>query len=134
MTSEKMEKQIIKTKIAAAVETMKKLPLIESDHDAISAVGKVRDFWEARGLNENDLCAPPPDITSLRQLAEVMEWMEWLSNDEVLLVWRRGCGDQWKELMRRFNSGRTTVTDRWNTALTKIAIGIRLKAEQKKAL
>ena len=130
MTSDKHEKQVIRARISQAVETMRKLPLIESDHGAISTVGKVRIFWRSRGLDEKDLCAPPPDAKSIRQLEEVIEWMKWLSDDEVLLVWRRGCGDQWKELMKRFRAGRTSVTDRWNTALTKIAVGIRLNAAQ----
>ena len=54
-----------------------------------------------------------------------------MTGNEVLVVWRRGCGDQWKELMKRFQVGRTTLTDRWNTAIAKITVGLKLEGEQK---
>jgi hypothetical protein len=107
--------------IKFAAEVMKRLPpvKVQGYHNTWPPI--LLDFYEMI-TGEPRLKVIPPNTEEITRMERVIfEWIRILDADETKLVWARAEGVRWKVLTTRFCCHRSTLNEKYNLALAKIA-------------
>jgi hypothetical protein len=60
----------------------------------------------------------PPDPKAVDRMLEVMAWMQWLEQEQRLLVWMRAQRYPWSDIAKRNACSVSTAQRRWQSALS----------------
>ncbi|MBF0171470.1 MAG: hypothetical protein HQK87_10370 [Nitrospinae bacterium] len=126
--------KLVADRLEEAASTLRRLPVagLKPREYGNSWPTVIHDAMEAYGWNEAVAPLGPPSAEAITRMDEAMEWLRWLDQEQVRLVWLRATRIPWKLIEVRFACDRSTAWRKWTVALNRIAS--RLEAKREKVL
>ncbi|MBF0602158.1 MAG: hypothetical protein HQL07_00525 [Nitrospirae bacterium] len=115
--------KMVADRMEEAASTLRRLPMagVKPREYGNSWPSVIHDAKEAYGWNDAVVRIGQPSAEAITRMDEVMEWLRWLNQEQVKLVWLRATRIPWKLIEVRFAYDRSTAWRKWNIALNCIA-------------
>ncbi len=127
MAKEKWTPKMVAARLEEAADIMKRLPEVRPRQHHSSWPPIIQEFWEAYGWNEMKVRLGPPPPDAISRMDECMEWLRWLDQEQMQLVWARAERFPWKVILKRLGVSRATAWRNWSSALTELAIRLNTR-------
>lgn len=113
--------KLVADRLEEAASTLRRLPSVAPRGQYSFWPDIIHDANDAYGWNDAELRLGLPSAEEITRMDECLEWLYWVTPNELRLVWLRAERAPWKKIMRRFGVCRTTVWSRWTAVLLQIA-------------
>jgi hypothetical protein len=113
--------ELVEERLAAAADTMRRLPAVSVGGHYNAWPEIVRDRYELSGFQEGPTTSSPASPAAVTAMEEALLWLRCLARDDQKLVWARAEHRPWKAIAHEYGVHRSTVHNRYRCALFAIA-------------
>lgn len=114
--------KMIAGRLEEAARVLKRLPAVRPKQVQSSWPPIIQEFWEAYGWNDVKTRLGPPSPDAISRMDECMEWLLWLEQDQIQIVWAKAEMFPWKMIIKRFGVSRATAWRKWSSSLSELAV------------